>query len=771
MPKSKHRRKGKPRRRSTQSTTSQEPFRRAPVSSSGLFMAEHPFNELPRDELLEALIETGKEAQKKYPALRTETEEILRKYDPLHVLGTLAVYTLFAGLDESAEVSAEINATGLLQAHVELAQAIMLRNNFDELETAICLPQDFSEIFSRLRELSDSFTHSRLTQIERAKTEEEKGYLQLSERLRAHTQFVRNWGHYQEVIDLLAELYSTLDRQFEEITQLSATNFIELFKYMLATVEERWNSIFQNLSYVFSASTKRQKINRYFEVFPDLKGTPDEFVQLVKKRKISNPQLTEMILSHVGLRYPNVFLFEYSKLADHIGRSVEEVTAALTKLAYSFGDLEPFEFDHLFLANPVWERPIIALKEERLFCLMPQLFFGFSHPIMENLMSSDAKARRSLQRRRTTFLENKIRDLFQSAFPDAQVIQSVGWTLSGKNYETDLLVKIDSHLVIVEAKSGKIPWAALRGGIATAKTRIKELIADPAEQSQRLEDALLRKKAGNKVDLKIDVPFDLDDVNRIIKLAVTLEDFATIQSNTADLSDLGVMPQGISGVATMNIADLKVVMELLDTEAERIHYLDRRNQIQENVQYVGDELDLLAFYFDRGFDFGQFADGQTKLILLGMSKPIDDFYQSKFHGGAPAKPKRKMTTWFSDICDFLSNRKIKNWTEMAVAALSFGYEDQEKMETEFRKVCQVLKKTGHPMEDHINTVIYAPNEGGNYGMAFVAFFEEERENRHNIISNAASLVFKKSPVEKCLVLARDLNGRDYPYTTLVVATP
>ena len=268
--------------------------------------------------------------------------------------------------------------------------------------------------------------------------------------------------------------------------------------------------------------------------------------------------------------------------------------------------------------------------------------------------------------------------------------------------------------------------------------------------------------------MKIDLPFDLSGIHRIIKLAVTLEDFATIQSNTAELIRLGVMGEDTPLVTTMNIADLKVVLELLDSEAERIHYLDRRNEIQNTVKYIGDEMDLLAFYCKKGFVFGKYEDGNTMLNLLGMSQPIDDYYQSIQNGGSPTKPKRIMAKWYGDICNFLSKRKIPCWTEMAIIVLGVDYEDQQKMEMEYNKMCRVLKKAGKPKEDQTNTMMHIPIEGGKYGIAFVAFFEEERKNRHNIISNAAGHVFEQSSVEKCLVLARDLEGKDYPYTEVVL---
>jgi len=308
----------------------------------------------------------------------------------------------------------------------------------------------------------------------------------------------------------------------------------------------------------------------------------------------------------------------------------------------------------------------------------------------------------------------------------------------------------------------------LRGGIKSAKTRIKKLIVEPAIQASRLEDAIIDFQTTQKDSFQIDLPFELKEIKSIIKLTVTLEDFATIQSNTAMLVKSGVMDANAPIIPTIAIADLKVVLELLGNEAERIHYLNRRNEIQNSVHYIGDELDLLSYYFKKGFVFGEFEKSNTTLNLTAMSKPIDDYYQAVEKGGSLPKPKRILTKWYADICQFLLERRNPGWSEIATIILGMDFDEQKSMSAKFNSLCKRLVKQKRYKDGQLDAVMHIPAENRKYGIMYVTFFEEDRERRHTIMENASIHAFDESPIERCLVIARDLNGKDYPYTTLAI---
>jgi len=55
----------------------------------------------------------------------------------------------------------------------------------------------------------------------------------------------------------------------------------------------------------------------------------------------------------------------------------------------------------------------------------------------------------------------------------------------------------------------------------------------------------------------------------------------------------------------MLLADLEIVFDILPSTAHKIHYLRRREDLETNLSYKGDELDLLGFYLASGFNIGE----------------------------------------------------------------------------------------------------------------------------------------------------------------------
>ena len=60
------------------------------------------------------------------------------------------------------------------------------------------------------------------------------------------------------------------------------------------------------------------------------------------------------------------------------------------RIELKVGDLADFKFEHLFLGNPVWEKPVIQEGPGRYFCCLPQLFSAFAFHIFDRIFSSDS---------------------------------------------------------------------------------------------------------------------------------------------------------------------------------------------------------------------------------------------------------------------------------------------------------------------------------------------------------------------------------------------
>jgi len=168
-----------------------------------------------------------------------------------------------------------------------------------------------------------------------------------------------------------------------------------------------------------------------------------------------------------------------------------------------------------------------------------------------------------MHQRRADFLEDQIQELFTKGFPDARLQRGVKWKESEKVFETDLLCRIDSHLFIVEAKSGLVHASALRGAPDRLKKHVQELILEPSIQSARLAERVSAMIAGKGEADFFETPlsFPLEGVIRIIRLSVTLDEFANLQAHVRTLAEAGWAPPGFDWALSMSLANLTTIFE------------------------------------------------------------------------------------------------------------------------------------------------------------------------------------------------------------------
>lgn len=748
------------------------PTRRSQSSGeSELFVTKDPLSDLPKDFLRKAIVEHGKEAAKKLPILQREFIDIAKKCDPFFFLSSMTWSALMIGMSDDGKIIKPKSKTWqkkLEQHHVELAQAIYLTIPIDELFFGPAHPHKMQKISDKLFDLSEAFQHARYVQIEEAKTEEQQHLLMLQERVRIHTQAVRNWGYYTQVLEILRRLYTPLDELCERITGLKANDFITIFDRMLRSVEGEILSHQQKLSAALFQPTKKSIIQEYTKQFGLSEDNVDSMMNGAKKNKWSKENIKYILMSHSGLFVRDIYQFKIDEIANWISPNAENVQRALDRLSFKYGDLIEFNFEHLFLGNPVWEKPLIKKDDESYFCCTPQSFFSFSFSIFDSIFSVDRICKKAHENRRSLFLETGVTETFLQAFGNQPVHSNVAWKYEKIQYETDLLIRIDCHLFIIEGKSHKISWPALRGAPKRLKRHIQEVLIDPAIQSKRLEDAILGWQSGERGKFEIEADLDLATVNEITRLSVTLEDFSTIQSNLKAVDGTGLLESGFPMAVTMSLADLQSVFDILESPIEKIHYLQRRKEIQEQVNYQADELDLLGLYIDTGFDLGEAEKGDINLVSFGMSEKIDEYFQARDQGIEGAKPRRRMTKWFGDIRNKIASRKPERWTEAALMLLNLRYEDQQRIEEHFDGLRRSLLKHRPNEHDKQNTTAVTPPNWRKIGFACVALYEDEFDDRHAIMEGSALNVFQMSHAERCLVIACDVKGEMYPYGTLIV---
>lgn len=738
---------------------------------AGVYFAPHPFNTLDKAKLRDALSKIGEDAVKKFEALVEELQHILDSVDALQAIACLATYGLTATLGKNGDIGTTYKGDEFTQAHVELALAFALRTPLEKRGTTIADADTIQKLFELLSQISKTFSDKRLVQLSDLKTDEERSIVMLQDHLRLHTQAVRNWGYFDEVVDTIQHLTAPLDGPWEGAFGLSGSWIVRFFRDRVKSMEDRFTARLAFFREIDAAPTLDDFLARLFVLFPAPEEHKRSFADFVN----SQAPLTRMQRRAAAFHYSDAFLhidflLSAKEVADQYGVRVELVDACFRQLSLAFGELKDVANDFVLLGNPVWSRPLVSLDHGIYYCALPQGFFSFAFQILNELTAKDSRLQEAWARRRAEFLEGEIETVFRDAFPTAVIATNYKWKDTDAQYENDVLIQVGSHLIIIEAKSGVVSWPALRGAPERAKKHFRELIIEPSIQSLRLKEKIDGLASDPEKARKAlpGFPFNLATIKRVLRLSVTLEDFGLLQTNIAMAIDAGWVPKEHQLPPTMILGDLRAAFQILDTRAEKIHYLQRRQAIQTTIDYVGDEMDLLGLYLANGFDVGGIEGAQVHLAITGMSSPIDEFFQARAHGNVRTRPRRKLTKWWRDICIQFEKRDFDGWTEASTMLLDVGYDDQRKLESKFRHVQKnVMRRWQEP--GHLSSVMLIPPKARGQAIVAYAYRDAAANERQNAMESMAGQVFEgHQHVNRCLVVGMNLDKKHYPYSSLAI---
>ena len=487
----------------------------------------------------------------------------------------------------------------------------MLKHRRDEFDLKPATAFDSDKFIDLIEKSAQAFQMRTLAKLDSSLAINQRLRLRALEFIRVHTQVVRNWGYPDQITRIVKSLFEPLDKEIENHFGVRASYLIDMCLNLTATIERNLNRHRNLLRPVARAKSVRSAVDRYYQSFPSLEGSPEQLIELAEEQNARLPQLKQWLLSHAFLSLPPLFTFSLADLVEYypVPIDVRTLQRALGKWTLKFGDLQDQVAEHLFLGNPVWEKPIIQLDDKTFFWPIPGLFISFCLELMESVIRPDGKLYSKYEMRRSKFLEDEIDRLFRSAFSSGKIYRGSQWhdPVSGKDFENDLLLVIDSYIVVVEAKSAKVTKPARRGADASLQDAIQKLMIEPTMQARRFSHYLQANRQLHQFHTRRGEINEVDssNVREVICLSVTLDALGATASRWPDLHDAGFTANETDLSPTMSLVDLETVCELLDGTCEKLHYLLRRAQFEKSATYIGDELDLLAFYIDTGFNIGE----------------------------------------------------------------------------------------------------------------------------------------------------------------------
>lgn len=691
----------------------------------------------------------------------------LKDSDALGVLASLASYGLRAYVSDKGVEQRGKRSIDVEQHHAELLQAILLTIPTNEVSKGILTPDVMQTVFDTLPKLAEAFYFQRIIDAESIEDKAEHIVRSLQERVRLHTQAVRNWGYFDEVVRLTLDLFQPLDTNLRAHYGFGATDLIETMLAVVREYERRQSEHFSTLAKVFRGGSVRQMVRLYYKHVPDLQGTPEAFLAALPPGVTPN-QLMSMTMAHFDLRLADRAQFAPDELATITGKSPEIVKAIFKELSLPLGALVDTKPEYLFLGNPVWETPLIDLGDSY-FIPLPQVVFSHIHRVMDRL-ASGAKIKEKLSGRRSRFLEDQLEGAFRKMFPDADIRPAVKWRVGDQQFETDLLVLIDRTVVIAEAKSHRLTAEGLRGAPDRVKRHIKDMVLDPSMQSARLEQLIAGARKGDVAALEImrAMKIDTSVVDRVIRVSVTLDDLSVLSSAEPDFKKAGWVPEDHKLAPTILIADLICIAEILDNPLLFLHYLSERSYFQGSLELLGDELDFLGLYLSTGFNISALRDENIRFIPSGMSLPIDRYFMSLEVGVKLPKPKAELRPLFRQIVNRLVETKPHGWTTVGLHLLSCADPaEQAAVERSLARLRAMVRKN-YRDPVHLSSLQIQPPEERKARVIFHLFPEQHRSETKKAMEQFAAMALTDDRVDACVVFARGTETWGRPYEAVML---
>lgn len=714
----------------------------------------------------------GHEHGEKYEEALRELRRRILEVDPLSLLANLAFY----GLPTIGLKDPELTQPKpILQHHVELLQALILQHPRSAFSVNQLPQQDYITFRDLLHDVTNGFRFRGYAGIDPSLPNEERRRRMFLEEVKRHTQFVRNWGYPQQVTRIVTDLFAPLDDAVEKKFGVRIGNLVEMCGGIKAAAESRTKSHHVAMHEVVKAKKVREAVQRFEASFPDLVTSPDEWFALAQGGKASLPEVKQLLITLSETKLPAVFSFTTSDFISSYPGTVEQdaLRRVLTAWSISFGELAGSETEHFFLNNPAWSRPLVTLEPDQFFVPVVGTFTSFLLRMMERVIEGDAHLRGKYEKRRANFLEEEVTRLFREAFPSAMTFRGSMWhdPEADKNYENDLLVQVDTHLVVVEAKSGKVTESAWRGSVERLKKAVEGLIAEPSEQAARFAAHLKANTGVNRFTTRSGTVNEVDTshVTNVIRLNVTLEWLSIVSSYHPILREAGLLAPEVEVAPTMSLAELESVFELLEHPSEKLHYLSRRAELEANSNYFGDELDLLAFYLDKGFCIGETEFDRTKLMgLYGDSKTLDPYFMRQWHKQSVRKPKRPLTKWWEAVLDGIEKSRTQGWSELGQILLGVAYEEQMEFERNSRHIKRSVLLDGPEWrrECVVNMLVGVRQHDAIVG---IAYKDLSREGRRELFDQAVSNMLQHESVQRVMVIGWDVVQPRQPHNVAFMA--
>ena len=182
---------------------------------------------MSRDAIDSSIIEHSEQARRELSLTIDALDKAVVSVPPLQALADFTLYGLMTRAGHDPEVD---TPNPVLQFHVELLQAFVLRHEFCDFAADVMVPKQFEEIHRLIRQAADNFTARTFGDSIRARGDPQKATeIYLRDAIRVETMAVRNWGYAPQIRRIIRELLNPLEPTIESTIGFRITSLFDAF--------------------------------------------------------------------------------------------------------------------------------------------------------------------------------------------------------------------------------------------------------------------------------------------------------------------------------------------------------------------------------------------------------------------------------------------------------------------------------------------------------------------------------------------------------------
>ena len=655
---------------------------------------------------------------------------ILHQYRPEDVLG--ALWFRNARYGSAAAPNAAVRDDTANLAFVEYVATLYVRDR-GAGEDPVVPPHVVDDIQQRVQHLSqhtmwlwmaqDAARHGS-QEVDAAR---ELWFMTLMESL-----VVRYPGHFDHMKEALLGIEAEMGSDLDQWLGWNMADAVAVGDTIITLLDERLNA---NLARG-AAEAARMREAAWPRGRHGLAGIVKRF--LPPERRPWNRRAVYGLTAWVHFLMQNATTFTVDELARTARVPSHRVAALLKAASLPWGSCQEEFFANPHPTPPILTTPCIECGDYIYLVPVPLSFTWAIRRIVEDTLkareaSGQTHCSTAYERARARFTERETLKLFAKAFRHADVFRALkySWVKDGETIQGELdgLVLADDTAVLVEVKAGVLSPAVRRGAPDRLREQLRDLVGEAHQQALKARE-FMRSAPTVVFEVEGGTPLRVhpEKLNAFVLVTVSLDPLEIFTTNMNRLVEVGAVAPGDLPWA-VSYLDLVVIADALEFPAQMLHYLKRRQRINElGFVMAHDELDWYGHYLTEGLFFERLAESAAKSNgkfvwnIIGYSKELDAHYMhdERCSGGQPPIPRQPMPESMREMLRELEESRPRGYLQLSLALLDLSWQGRKDF---FDAAEDLIRRARADCKAHDFTMILEDDQGG---LTFMAGVERDR---------------------------------------------